>query len=49
MVDKAHDLGKAKGKTYESIWAEVKPKLYKEGKPDPDQQKVIMEFAFALR
>ena len=42
MVNKAHDTGSANDKTYESIWAKAKPKLYKEGKPDPDQQKVVM-------
>ena len=48
MVNKAHDFGMARGKTYESVWAEVKPKLYKEGKPEPDQHKVVTRFAYAL-
>ena len=44
MVDKAHDLGKAKGKTYESLWADIKPKLG----PDSDQKDVIMKLAMKL-
>merc|ERR1712086_400355 len=48
MLDDFQAKGMSRGKTYESVWREIKPQLYKEGKPDPDQQDVVMEFAMAV-